>query len=218
MAETVSRGGSQLAVVLPPRPSSKEEQPGSAMGRRLPKVQLGYEEGSLPCSQHRRQFVSPCREPCLFPPWMELGPSMRSLSDASTEKRRHSLPRSGSTSLSGCPLAWPTPQPLTPGLSPRLYSIYHPQKSFVTWTTRLSILRMPGAICVSSARFWRPSVLLVSRFPLRRPSFSETTSNTSDTKSVPRGSASLRTTRPSSGTGQFETTWRLYGAFLGKCG
>ena len=47
-------------------------------------------------------------------PLMGLGPSMRSLSDAPTEKKWCSLLHSGNTSLSGCPLDWPTPGHLLP--------------------------------------------------------------------------------------------------------
>ena len=114
MAETVSRGGSRLAVVLPnlvpvpkknngkcDRPSTTESS--TRLLRRMPSL-----------FQHRRQFVSLCREPCPSPPWMELGHSMRSLSEASTEKRRHSLPLSGSTSLSGSPLLGQRPGHLPP--------------------------------------------------------------------------------------------------------
>ena len=138
-------------------------------------------------------------------PSMELGPSTRSPSDMPIEKRRRSLLHLGNTSLSGCPSVWPTSRPHTLDSSPRLYGINHPRKSFVTWMTLLSTLRMPGATCVYCPRSWQLSMLPVSRFPLGRPSCSEIISNTSDTKLVPGGSASLQTTRPSSGAGRFQT-------------
>ena len=130
-------------------------------------------------------------------------------SDAPTERKGRSLLHLGNTSLSGCPLAWPTPRPLTPDSSPKHCTIYPPQKSSATWTTRLPTPGMLGAIYVSSARSWQPSVRQVSRSPLGRPNCSEIISNISDTKSVPKKSAFPRTTRQSSRTGWSPTLWRL---------
>ena len=67
------------------------------------------------------------------PPLMGLGPSMRSLSDAPTEKKRCSLLHSGNTSLSQCPLDWPTPGHLLP-----------PRRKSSTTSTLLGSPLLPG--------------------------------------------------------------------------
>ena len=125
---------------------------------------------------------------------MELGLSTLFLSDEPIGRKPRSLPRLGSTSLFGCLLAWPMPLQLTPDLSPRCCAIYHPQRSFATWTTRLSTPRMPGATYVSSAKSWQLSALQVYRSPRGRPSCSGITSSISGTKSALAISVFPRTT------------------------
>ena len=134
---------SRLAMVFPSCPRSQEEQPRGSLGHRLRETQRRHKEGCLPTSQHRWTICLALLVAAFSPLSMELEPSMPSLSSAPIKRKRRSLLRLGNTSLFGCPLVWLAPPPLIPDLSPRRCATYHPQKSFVTWTTRPSL---PGCL------------------------------------------------------------------------